>query len=155
MKSHLPDANAGAIRWPAVTLSQGILRVTQALDTTATSVGLRNRAFDHMLLIDSEGKEYRVCGAERMRMLLPRGSHLISDLLGILSGNPRFVVRLKLSDERPRFLSASQLKEMILNLGTLQPATSPAPDVGDLRRDIVEATTISDVFAALGRYGFK
>lgn len=152
METHSLDVSMPAISWPALSFSQGLIYLGYSLETETTRLGLKKRFFDGMLLVDSAGREFRVAGAEKVRMLPPRKKWLVGDLLGLLTGNPRYAVRLRLAVEEPRLLQASEVKAMVFRAISGEASWEAMVDLDDFKADLARAGGIGDVFRICNEY---
>lgn len=152
MKHPSLEGNVAAIKWPALSFSQGLISLEYSLETHASRLGLRNRFFDGMLLIDSSGRLFRVAEAEKVRLLPPRLKLFVGDLLGVLTGNPRYAIRLRLVEEQPRILSADEIKTMVFEAVRREPSWEAMVDADEFKVELAKSRTVDDIFAIFGRY---
>src|SRR5690348_1230093 len=108
------SAQRRAIRPPILSFSSdGIVYALDSLDTITrcTNRGLESGFYKKLLLIDADGRAFRVVDARRVRKLPPRN---FGQFLGFIFGNPRWQVELEL-EPRSSKASLDEIKRLISN----------------------------------------
>jgi hypothetical protein len=147
-----PRPERGDIRFPALSFSRdGLLYALDSLDriSQATKRGVETGFYRNLTLIDSDATRFRVVDAQRVRTLPPRG---FGDILGLLSGNPRWQVQLIFAADSQR-VSMQEVKRLILDAFRKQSEDWDAMmDFEEFRQRIEDAASVDRVFASFREF---
>jgi hypothetical protein len=101
-----------SISFPALTFNRGWLLAVDSADCLSRSsrLGFKRRYWEDLVVVDSASNRFQVIGAKKIRTIV---GFSFGNLLGLLSGNPKWEVELTLA--QPSRISLEEVRKLISN----------------------------------------